>query len=192
MLDVLFLCRGDWPHPDLSQWPHSPTALSWKPGEEAPPQCPPRLAAVTRRAQELPSEPSRPQGKEGLGPRWQIADLVAMVFLWACLLPSEAFLGPSAQPPETLQALQEAFVGGALASWPVVPTPSTISLPACLPWKGRLGVAPSSIREGADAMFLARFRRSTHKTRHLSEGGGSFTPSSDISPGLPVACLLVP
>lgn len=102
-----FFVVGISPIPTFPVAPLS-EALPRTPGEGAPPQRPPRLVAVTLRAQEFQSEPSRPQGKEGLGPRWQIAALVATVFLWACLVPSEAFPGLSAQPPETLQAVQEA------------------------------------------------------------------------------------
>lgn len=90
-----------------------------------------------RSAQEFWSEPSRPQGKEGLGPRWQIAALVATVFLWACLLPSEAFPGTSAQPAETLQAVQGAYVGGALAPWHpgLLSSPhATLLASFCLSW----------------------------------------------------------
>lgn len=113
-----FFVAGISPHPDLSRWPHSQQPCPGRLGKEPLPSAPPRLVAVTLRAQEFRSEPSRPQGKEGLGPRWQIAALVATVFLWACLLPSEAFPGPSAQPPETLQAVQEAQLGAALACYP--------------------------------------------------------------------------
>lgn len=128
---------GIGPIPTFPRGPTLPPAL--KPGERAPPQHPPRLAAVMGSAQEFRSEPSQPQDKEGLGPRWQIAALVATVFLWACLLPSEAFPGPSAKPPETLRAVHEAYVRGALAFWPVVLTPSNHYLPASVyPGRGSL------------------------------------------------------